>query len=423
MKRLKLDEAELNFMLYLRQNYKLPHSEQFLMDNMVDVQKLERKLCREVMKPEDLALFDSIINKRKNKIILEQKEIHNFQEIEEALKKQINIMENSLEVKTLEFGQIRSELAKIRNEFYSLNQRLRIFEDIFFNLEEKHDNLFSRMQTISKACVDIGDRITEADKKVVGMRQLIKLHEYHFNFELNEIDRQSVQQCNFENFMADVSRERDWYTLDNSLKKLEKELNTRYGQLKEDQTAISAIKEAAVLDDIDVIVKEFRLNEESNFALFRFAVEIHGQLKNNDNELQSLLTKFYEDDKSFMIQYSQLRNTLQSYQATVSADLEDAEAALEMMDIGAEHMAIFREDLIELMELLACDSILKTDVENNDIKDFPKDAIIDVQDKINQIRDRSKNLQSKKLRRLPQIIQPYESIHLMTSPPDLPTWD
>ncbi|XP_014775524.1 centromere-associated protein E [Octopus bimaculoides] len=423
MKRLKLDEAELNFMLYLRQNYKLPHSEQFLKDNMVDVQKRERKLSREVSKPEDLALFDSFINKQKNKIISEQRELNNFEEIEEALKKQIHIMENSLEVKTLEFGQIRSELAKIRNEFYSLNQRLKIFEDTFYKLEEKHGYFFSKMQTISKACVDITDKITEADKKVVGMRQLIKLNECHFNFELNEIDRQSMQQYNFENFMADISRERYWYTLDNSLKKLEKELNTRYRQLREDQTAIAAIKETSIHDNIDLIIKEFCLNEKNNFSLFRFAVEIHGQLKNIDNELQSLLTKFYEEDKSFLIQYSLLRHTLQSYQEKINTELDHAEAALEMVHCAAEQMTVFREDLIELMQVLACDSILRTDVENNDDKDFPRDAIIDVQEKINQIRDIANNVKSTKRRKQPQKIYLYETIHQMTSPPDLATWD
>lgn len=269
MRRLKMEEAELNFILYLKETYKLPHSEQCLINNMIDVQEMERKFSEEVSKPEDFVLYDSIINKQKSRITLDQREVTNLEKIEEALKKQIFIMENSLEVKTLEFGQVRTELAKIRNEFSCLNKRLKIFEDNFFSLDKQHNHLYSKMQTIVKSCVDMADKILQAKKQVDGMTELITLNEYNFNFELNETDRQHMQYCNFENFIAYISRDRDWYTLDNTLKKLEKELNIRHRQLKEDQRSIATIQEVSNHHDVKYIIQNFHLKEENNFALFR----------------------------------------------------------------------------------------------------------------------------------------------------------
>lgn len=267
--RLKTEEEELNLILSICRSYKIPPLEQAMIRTLHQMEDDYIEGVNAQITAEQKATFDKCLKLSKARLSEDERDAELSEEIIAVVKRYIHLMENRLQVKTVEFGKQYSELSKLRTELSSLQCRLNTFEAMCSRLDALHNDTSFRMQKLVRISSNAHRKKEEANTKIVSLKERIEHNENLYRFEMNEIDRNAFNAMNFEEFVSVLMQEREVYSLDIYLKKNEKELATRRRQLNEYIKAFTKIKEVSGYLDIKSTITRFQNRRSDNFSLFR----------------------------------------------------------------------------------------------------------------------------------------------------------
>ncbi|XP_029651246.1 uncharacterized protein LOC115224478 [Octopus sinensis] len=384
--RLKTEGEELDLILSICRSYKIPPLEQAMINALQQLENSYMDGVNGQMTPEQRATLDKCLKISKTKLHEDERDAELSEEIISVVKRYIHLMENRLQVKTVEFGKQYTELSKLRAELSSLQCRLTTFEAMCSRLDALHNDASFRMQKLVRVSSNAHRKKEEANTKIVSLNERIEHNENLYRFEMNEIDRNAFNAMNFEEFISVLVQEREVYSLDIYLKKNEKELATRRRQLNEYMKAFSKIKEVSGYLDIKSTISRFQNKRSDNFSLFRFLVEIHSEIGNLNAEMNILLPIIAKKQQTYLHDHAVLRRTLHNIQNLDQDEVEAADSEADEIEQSKEALIEFKLELIELMEVIGSDvSTLKNidDIVSN--TKLIKQSIIDIHEKVNQL--------------------------------------
>ncbi|GAB1608225.1 uncharacterized protein LOC115224478 [Argonauta hians] len=353
--KLKAEGEELDLLLKLCHSFRPPFWEKAKKRSLTKLENYYNAGLMELLSPEEENTVDKYMNRAKVKVREEERNAVWSAEILAEVKKYIQLMEKKLQVKTVEFGKQYTEMSKLRLELSSLQTRLNAFEAMCSRLDAMHDDISFKTQKLVKISSSANSKKQEAQIKTVSLNERIEHNELLYRFEMNELDRNSFNTINFEEFVSVLLQEREGYSLGIYLKKNEKELAARRRQLTEYMKEFSRIKDASGISDMRTTINLFQQQKSNNFSMFRYLVEVHSEIGRINAEMNSLTPLIDKNQEKYLYKHAMLRKTLHEVQEMGKQETARTEREMEIAKRTKARMENFKKDLMEIMTLLGAD--------------------------------------------------------------------
>ncbi|XP_062941958.1 coiled-coil domain-containing protein 63 [Cynocephalus volans] len=299
---LKAEQDEITLLLSLMKSSKNSDLNEknymelrFLLQTKEDYESLNRSM--KVL----LAELDEKIVQMERKIT-NQKQI--FTKVQEAnnpqkLQKQIHILETRLDLVTVHFDNMLATNAKLRKEIEDLRFEKAAYDDAYQKL---HQRLLLQKKTMNVAIEQssqaYGQRL-EAMARMAAMKDRQQKDISQYNLEIRELERLYDHETKLKSFLLIKLNDRTEF--EEQAKKEEALKAKKHGKKSKGESFESyevahlRLLKLAENGDLNQLIEEFLVKEETNFARFTYVTEL-----NNDMEMMHQKTQRIQDEIIFL---------------------------------------------------------------------------------------------------------------------------
>ncbi|KAF4720566.1 coiledcoil domain containing [Perkinsus olseni] len=241
-------------------------------------------------------------------------------ETNEALDKQIKILDNRLEKNLQKFNEVIAVNTSLRDRIDSLRRERVVFDSIYRKLEIELQEKKKEMANIIEQANAAYEARDQAQAQMTALKQQADREHIEFEKEWKELGRLIENDKKMKEFM----RQREKARIEDSGKsgdahvvargdlsvddenKLRKQVNQSAWGIAKDKVAIRTtadkvevyeeafgrIQSATGISDIDELVQNFIAAEDQNFSLFNYANQLSGDIKKLEASVGDLTLEF-----------------------------------------------------------------------------------------------------------------------------------
>ncbi|XP_067862355.1 coiled-coil domain-containing protein 63-like [Heptranchias perlo] len=235
-----------------------------------------------------IAKLDAQIRDQEDKITKQKMSIGGLRSVHHRrrhLHKQIQTLENQLNLSTVKFNTILTENRKLRDEINSLRVNKEIYTKLYNKLSTKLQEQKKIMKEIVEESVQAYDQRMEAETRINAVKERSAKDIMLYNTEIKELMRIIDHEAKLKDFMLIKFRQltREDHSQDKIGKKTAQEIEYEaYEEIHKH------LKDLTGKENLYSLGAEFIATEEKNYALFNFINEINIQLERKQETIQNI---------------------------------------------------------------------------------------------------------------------------------------
>ncbi|XP_072351094.1 coiled-coil domain-containing protein 63-like [Scyliorhinus torazame] len=235
-----------------------------------------------------IAKLDAQIRDQEDKINKQKMSIGGLRSVHQRrrhLQKQIQTLENQLNLSTIKFNTILTENRKLREEINILRVNKEIYTKLYNKLSTKLQEQKKIMKEIVEESVQAYDQRMEAETRIHAVKERSAKDILLYNTEIKELMRIIDHEAKLKDFMLIKFRQltREDHSKDKVGKKTAQEIEYEAYEEVHNQ-----LKHVTGKDNLYSLGPEFVATEEKNYALFNFINEINIQLEQKQEKIQNI---------------------------------------------------------------------------------------------------------------------------------------
>lgn len=267
---------------------------------------LARKLAEENRHRDDLNRQIKILAAKINVLIsTERRGVYHAQESDQAVYKQISMLENRLDKALVKFNEALSKNRELREEIENLRQERKVFDEIYKRLEhDLHEKKKEMAAVIEDSNVAYEER-DQAQAELVALREQYERENAELDHQFEAIDlelekdRRRKAKLRMREGAATpahgpgspdaddagqgVPARGQW---NEAVEMASQEVAREKADQYED--AIQKIKTATGLNDLETIVQKFIQAEEQNFSLFNYVNDLNNEIEKLEEQVAEM---------------------------------------------------------------------------------------------------------------------------------------
>jgi chromosome segregation ATPase len=299
-------------------------------------------------------------------------------ENQNALVKQIKILENRLDKANQKFNEAIALNKNLRQQIDSLRRERVIFDNLYKKLEKELHEKRKKMANIIESANSAYEERDNANERIQGLKQQAKREAEDFEKELKELSQIMEKNKKTLDYIKMTEKNREDTQVmtepdanDKSRTRAQKFINSRNSntvnleRIQKFEEELAKIQAATQITDFDKLVSIFKKNEEKNFQMFKYANEL-------SNEIESL-EKAIADLKE---EKSKYEGAGSSTDVTKKKMLKDLEETLSKLEHKSEQYEFKYHDSVKIINSLCnwieslyntidCDKIAPRDFASN----------------------------------------------------------
>jgi len=221
-------------------------------------------------------------------------------ENQNALAKQIKILENRLDKANQKFNEAIATNKSLRQNIDSLRRERVIFDNLYKKLEKELHEKRKNMASIIESANSAYEERDKANDQIQNLKQQAKREESDFQNELKSLAELMEKHRKTLDYIKMTEKQRDETenTAEVEAEKLriqtqkllkEKNANTAtIEKLQKYEEDLAKIQAATHITDFDKLVETFIKNEEKNFATFKFVNEQSNEIEMLEKQIAEL---------------------------------------------------------------------------------------------------------------------------------------
>ncbi|XP_048412571.1 coiled-coil domain-containing protein 63-like [Stegostoma tigrinum] len=235
-----------------------------------------------------ISKLDAQIRDQEDKINKQKMSIGGLRSVHQRrrhLQKQIQTLENQLNLSTIKFNTILTENRKLREEINILRVNKEIYTKLYNKLSTKLQEQKKIMKEIVEESVQAYDQRMEAETRINAVKERSAKDILLYNTEIKELMRIIDHEAKLKDFMLIKFRQltREDHSKDKIGKKTAQEIE--YEAYEEVYNQLRNLTEK---DNLYSLGTDFVATEEKNYALFNFINEINIQLEHKQEKIQNI---------------------------------------------------------------------------------------------------------------------------------------
>ncbi|XP_078409115.1 coiled-coil domain-containing protein 63-like [Cetorhinus maximus] len=235
-----------------------------------------------------IAKLDAQIRDQEDKINKQKMSIGGLRSAHQRrrhLQRQIQTLENQLNLSTIKFNTILTENWKLREEINILRVNKEIYTKLYNKLSTKLQEQKKIMKDIVEESVQAYDQRMEAETRIHAVKERSAKDILLYNTEIKELMRIIDHEAKLKDFMLIKFRQlsREDHSKDKVGKKTAQEI-----EFDAYEDVYNQLKSLTGKDNLHSLGSEFVATEEKNYALFNFINEINIQLEHKQEKIQNI---------------------------------------------------------------------------------------------------------------------------------------
>ncbi|XP_051888477.1 coiled-coil domain-containing protein 63-like [Pristis pectinata] len=302
------EESERTITRQLRELNQLQHEHESLATNMallISPQKIRKDIndstqiktliqtkeqydCLAEQEKNLIAKLDAQIKDQEEKIIKHKMSTGGIRSVHQRrrhLQKQIQTLENQLNLATIKFNTILTENCKLREEINVLRVNKEIYIKLYNKLSAKLQEQKKIMKDIVEESIQAYDQRMEAETRINAVKERSAKDILLYNTEIKELMRIIDHESRLKDFM--LIKFRQFTKEDQSQDKIGKKTAQEI-EYEAYEEVYNQLKHLTGRDNLYSLGNEFIATEEKNYALFNFINEINIQLEQKQEKIQNI---------------------------------------------------------------------------------------------------------------------------------------
>ncbi|XP_069789456.1 coiled-coil domain-containing protein 63-like isoform X2 [Narcine bancroftii] len=252
------------------------------------IQTKEEYDCLAEQEKNLIAKLDAQIKDQEDKIIKHKMSTSGSGSVHQRrghLQKQIQTLENQLNLSTIKFNTILTENCKLREEINIMRVNKEIYTKLYNKLSAKLQEQKKIMKEIVEESVQAYDQRMEAETRINAVKERSAKDILLYNTEIKELMRVIDHETRLKDFILIKFRSftKEDNSKDKTLKKTAQEM-----EHEAYEEVYKQLKRLTGRGNLYSLGSEFIATEEKNYALFNFINEINIQLEKKQEKIQNI---------------------------------------------------------------------------------------------------------------------------------------